>query len=144
VKIHIITIGSPKLEYAKIGFTDYTNRLSKQHTLRISHLHDKWANNADHIKSISADSYRVSLVIGNGTQLSSHQLASLLTTREQESKEVSFIIGGPDGLPPAVIEASDLKWSLSPLTFPHDLAMVMVAEALYRATTINTNYPYHH
>lgn len=70
-------------------------------------------------------------------------LARFLAKRSQEGREVSFIIGGPEGLPEEVINTADHKLSLSELTFPHDLAMVVLLEALYRASTINSNHPYH-
>jgi len=75
--------------------------------------------------------------------LSSHELAAFLDKRELEAKEVSFVIGGPDGLPLAIRNQADYRWSLSRLTLPHDLAMVVVAEALFRVTTINAHLPYH-
>jgi 23S rRNA (pseudouridine1915-N3)-methyltransferase len=53
------------------------------------------------------------------------------------------MIGGPEGLPAVVIEQLDYQWSLSKLTFPHDLAMVVTLEALYRASTIAAGSPYH-
>jgi 23S rRNA (pseudouridine1915-N3)-methyltransferase len=52
-------------------------------------------------------------------------------------------VGGPEGLPQAVIDQADLAWSLSKLTLPHDLAMVVLLEALYRASTISAGQPYH-
>ena len=62
----------------------------------------------------------------------------------QAGREVAFLVGGPDGLPAEVIAASDLLLSFSRLTFPHDLAMVILAETLYRASTIAAGQPYHH
>ena len=78
-----------------------------------------------------------------GNNLSSQDLASFLQKRELEAREVSFVIGGPEGLPQTIIEAADYRWSLGKLTLPHDLAMVVTAEALYRASTINAGLPYH-
>lgn len=144
MKLHILTIGSPKLRYAQMGFEEYRMRLSRHHALRVTHLGDKWSNDAEHILQASAKAYKISLVIDGGTELSSHALADFLNKRETEGREVCCMIGGPDGLPQAVIDQSDFRWSLSPLTFPHDLAMVIVSEALYRATTIGAGHPYHH
>lgn len=142
MKLHIVTIGKPKLTYAVQGWQEYTGRLARYHDVRITHLADKYANDTDKILETTKDSYRVALAI-TGTQLSSPALAQFLEDRALEGRQVSFIIGGPDGLPDAVIAAADFQWSLSALTFPHDLAMVVLAETLYRASTITAGHPYH-
>ena len=54
-----------------------------------------------------------------------------------------FIIGGADGLDPGFVQTADLCLSFSPLTWPHQLVRIMLAEQLYRATTILTGHPYH-
>jgi 23S rRNA (pseudouridine1915-N3)-methyltransferase len=142
MKINLITIGKPKLHYANIGWNEYLLRLMKFHKVNVVHLHDKYTNDAAKILEAAGDSYKVALVI-EGKQLDSQHLAAFLEKRELEAREVSFIIGGPEGLPAAVIKKADYQWSLSPLTFPHDLAMIVTLEALYRATTINAGIPYH-
>ena len=141
MKLHIITIGTPKLSYAKQGWEEYFGRLKHFHDLRVTHISDK-QNNTMKILETAGNSFRVVLVI-EGNQLSSPELASFLEKRAQEGREVCFIIGGPEGLPEEVIEKSDYKLSFSKLTFPHDLAMVVLLEALYRASTINAGLPYH-
>lgn len=142
MKLHIITIGQPKLAYAKTGWDEYFSRLLRYHTVRVTHLSDKFADDAEKILEATQGTYRVVLEI-TGKQLSSPELATFLEKRELEAREVSFIIGGPEGLPQAVREIADFQWSFSKLTLPHDLAMVILLEALYRASTINTNHPYH-
>jgi len=52
-------------------------------------------------------------------------------------------VGGPDGLDPACVERADGAWSLSPLTFPHGLVRILVAEQLYRASSLLKGHPYH-
>ena len=59
------------------------------------------------------------------------------------ASEVTFVIGGPSGLDRGFVEAADAVWSLSRLTFPHELARVLVAEQLYRAATMLRGIPYH-
>jgi 23S rRNA (pseudouridine1915-N3)-methyltransferase len=70
-------------------------------------------------------------------------LAQQLDAWKHDGRDVSLLIGGPEGLAPACIAASEQKWSLSPLTLPHPLVRVVVAEALYRAWSVTTNHPYH-
>jgi 23S rRNA (pseudouridine1915-N3)-methyltransferase len=141
MRIHIITVGSPKLAYAKQGWDEYFGRLKHYHQLRVTHIADKH-NDAEHILRTASDSYKVALII-EAEQYSSGELSSFLEARAQDGREVSFIIGGPEGLPAEVISSSDKQWSLSKLTLPHDLAMVVLLETLYRSSTINAGQPYH-
>jgi 23S rRNA (pseudouridine1915-N3)-methyltransferase len=143
MKLHIITIGKPKLQYAKLGWEEYLSRLQRLHDVRVSHLADKYATDAVKILETAGSAYKVALVIGaKGT--SSEELADFLKRKELESREVAWIVGGPNGLPAEIIENCNLQFGFSRLTFPHDLAMVMLAETLYRASTINAGTPYHH
>lgn len=63
--------------------------------------------------------------------------------RDDGRPAVSFVIGGADGLEPDFVRAADLTLSFSPLTWPHQLVRIMLAEQLYRATTILSGHPYH-
>lgn len=63
--------------------------------------------------------------------------------RDDGAQSVSFVIGGADGLDPAFLKQSALTLSFSPLTWPHQLVRIMLAEQLYRATTILSGHPYH-
>jgi 23S rRNA (pseudouridine1915-N3)-methyltransferase len=141
MKLHIITVGTPKLTYAKQGWDEYWNRLKHFHQLRVTHIADK-QNDAPHLLAAAGNSYKIALVI-EGQQLSSTDLAAFLDKRALDGREVSLLIGGPDGLPQPVIDAADWQWSLGKLTLPHDLAMTVVLEALYRASSINAGLPYH-
>ncbi|HXR49509.1 MAG TPA: 23S rRNA (pseudouridine(1915)-N(3))-methyltransferase RlmH [Verrucomicrobiae bacterium] len=141
MKLHIITIGQPKLDYARSGWQEYEARLRHYHQFRVTHLPDK-QNDTKHILEAAGSAYKVALEV-TGQQFSSHDLALFLEKQALAGKEATFIIGGPTGLPPEVLKAADLHWSLSQLTFPHDLAMVILLETLYRASTINAGHPYH-
>lgn len=142
MKLHIITVGKPKLHYAQDGWQEYLKRLEHYHTVRVTHLADKWAYDSQIILKTAAKTHIVTLAI-DGIQLSSEGLADFLKKQALESREVSFIIGGPKGLPQEVIDTADFRWSLSKLTFPHDLAMVVLLETLYRSSTIVEGHPYH-
>src|SRR5262249_27344232 len=71
-----------------------------------------------------------------GTELTTRELAAWLKTRMQEGEDLAFVIGGPDGLAPEVLERSKLRWSLSRLTLPHALVRVLLTEQLYRAHSL--------
>lgn len=142
MKLQLLTIGKPKLGYARAGWEEYIGRLQRLHTVRITQLSDKYAADAGKIHEVTAGTFMVVLEI-QGQHMSSEGLADFLQKQAFEAREVSFVIGGPEGLPAAVKDRADYQWSLSSLTLPHDLAMVVMAEALYRASTINAHLPYH-
>ena len=142
MKLHIITVGEPKLAYAQAGWNEYLKRLGHYHSVRVTHIADKWAYNTSHLLEAAGRAYKIALVI-DGAQLESAELANFLEKRALEGREVCCMIGGPEGLPPDVAQHADFRLSLSKLTFPHDLAMVVLLEALYRASTISAGQPYH-
>lgn len=142
MRFHIVTVGEPKLAYAKAGWEEYFGRLKHYHSLRVTHVADKHAYDSEYLLGVCGNSYKVALAI-EGRQLDSPELADFLEKRALEGRELYFLVGGPEGLPQAVIDKADFAWSLSKLTFPHDLAMVVLLEALYRASTITAGTPYH-
>lgn len=71
------------------------------------------------------------------------QLARQLDAWKMDGRDVSLLIGGPEGLAPECIAASEQRWSLSNLTLPHPLVRIIVAESLYRAWSVTQNHPYH-
>jgi 23S rRNA (pseudouridine1915-N3)-methyltransferase len=79
----------------------------------------------------------------HGHALDTARLARWLEDRARTGAPLAFCIGGPDGLAAAVDARATLRWSLSPLTLPHGLARVVVAEALYRAVSVIKGLPYH-
>jgi 23S rRNA (pseudouridine1915-N3)-methyltransferase len=141
MKLHLVTIGRPKLQYAKLGWEEYLRRLEHYHRVQVTHIADK-QNDSAHLLKSTENSFRVALTI-EGPQFSSQGLAIFLNDHSLNTRAISFMIGGPEGLPEDVIKAADAQWSFSQLTFPHDLAMVVLVETLYRASTINTGHPYH-
>ncbi|GMV47908.1 MAG: hypothetical protein AMXMBFR66_33060 [Pseudomonadota bacterium] len=78
-----------------------------------------------------------------GVRLTSAQLAARLRAWRDDGRDAAFVIGGPDGLDPAVAARADETLRLSDLTLPHALARVLLAEALYRAWTLDAGHPYH-
>ena len=70
-------------------------------------------------------------------------LAAQLESFQRDGRDVVFLVGGPDGLDPALKVRADERWRLSDLTLPHGLVRVLLAEALYRAWTVTTHHPYH-
>lgn len=79
----------------------------------------------------------------NGRAWSTEQLAEQLERWRLEARTVNLMVGGPEGLAEEVQARSEQRWSLSPLTLPHPLVRILLAEQLYRAWTILNRHPYH-
>ena len=94
------------------------------------------------LKLLSVSTYKIALD-RKGKHRSSIELSEHLEALYQRFSAFDLIIGGPHGLHSTVVERADEKMSLSYLTFPHDLAKIVVAEQLYRALSIMNNFPYH-
>lgn len=86
---------------------------------------------------------RVVILDERGREFSSRELADRLEDWQGDGRDVTFIIGGPDGVSSDCLARADLRWSLSRLTLPHGLARVLFAEQLYRAWCLMTGHPYH-
>ena len=142
MRLRIVTVGKPKLTYAKAGWEEYFTRISRLHQVRHIVIPDKYAYDPAYILQAVQGTTVCALEI-NGAEYSSEKLAEFLNKREFEAKEISFVIGGPEGLPEEVRSAAHFQWSLGRLTLPHDLAQIVTLEALYRASTINAHLPYH-
>ncbi|MEM1080716.1 MAG: 23S rRNA (pseudouridine(1915)-N(3))-methyltransferase RlmH, partial [Pseudomonadota bacterium] len=78
-----------------------------------------------------------------GKAWSTAQLAQQLERWQMHGQPVHFLIGGANGLDDSILKLADQRWSLGPLTLPHMLVRVLLAEQLYRAWTITQGHPYH-
>jgi len=142
MKISIITIGSPKLSFAKDGIAEYMKRIQKFSQTEMIHVKEGKDQDKKLIKAVGS-SFCV-LLDEKGQEYTSSELALFLDKKEQQSiSNIAFVIGGPDGHTQDIYEKGDIKLSLSKLTLPHDLAMLFTVETLYRSLSINNNHPYH-
>jgi 23S rRNA (pseudouridine1915-N3)-methyltransferase len=102
---------------------------------------------AEEAKAIAAHLPAGGIVVAldeHGKTLGSEAFAQRLARWRDDGKQaLSFVIGGADGLDPAFVRSADLTLSFSPLTWPHQLVRIMLAEQLYRTTTILSGHPYH-
>ena len=90
----------------------------------------------------AGDDHRV-VLDGGGKPWTTAQLSEQLDAWMQQGKDISLMVGGPDGHAPEVLSAAHQRWSLGPLTLPHPVVRVVMIEQLYRAWTILQNHPYH-
>jgi len=141
MNLKIITIGEPKNDYKEL-FLEYLKRASRFSKVTAVHIKDGKKEDEKVIDAIGK-SFCV-LLDERGKEFTSKELANFIEKKELQSiGEMSFVIGGPDGHGDAVRERADFIWSFSKLTFPHDLAHVILIEALYRALSITAGHPYH-
>ena len=80
---------------------------------------------------------------GRGKPWSSEELSVQLERWRMLGKDLAFLIGGADGLDAPVLDRADQRWSLGPLTLPHPIVRIVLAEQLYRAVSLLGNHPYH-
>jgi len=88
--------------------------------------------------------WRVALAPGGRAPASSQAFAEWLAARVDVPRPTAFLIGGAAGLAPELVDHADERLSLGPLTLPHQLARVVLAEQLYRGLCIVSGHPYHH
>ena len=158
MNINIICIGKIKEKYWTDAINEYQKRLSAFCKFRITELaEEKEAQNptAAQIEAVlnkegerilaalSKSSYVIALCI-EGKILSSEELAESISKAALSGKSaIDLIIGGSRGLSPEVKQRAQLKLSMSRMTFPHQMARVILCEQLYRAFEINNNGKYH-
>jgi 23S rRNA (pseudouridine1915-N3)-methyltransferase len=156
MKIQLWSIGKEHEPYVKPGTDDFTRRIARYYpvewkliappknaaTLSISDLRKKESEII--LDVLTKDDWLIALD-ERGKQMTSDGLAQLLQARANESaKNLVFLIGGIHGIDEAVLKSADLRWSLSLLTFPHQLVRLVLVEQLYRACSILRNEKYHH
>ncbi|MDW5299672.1 MAG: 23S rRNA (pseudouridine(1915)-N(3))-methyltransferase RlmH [Sedimentibacter sp.] len=158
MKITIISVGKIKEKFFSDAINEYAKRLSKFCIFIEEVIPDEKADEnfstsqIEQVKSkegtkilnkISKNSYVVALDI-KGTQLSSEELAQKINTLGIEgTSDITFIIGGSNGLSKDVLERAAYKLSFSKMTFPHQLFKVILTEQIYRAFKINAGEAYH-
>lgn len=151
MRLQVIWTGKTKDARLRALIDDYLKRLSHFTRCEVTELRESPA--AGTKAGIDRDSKRISdrlaagvqavLLDSNGTNWSSAELAAQIRHWENSgTKEVAFIVGGPNGVSPELAARVEKRWSLSRLTLTHEMARVVVLEQLYRAYTIIHGLPY--
>ena len=140
--------------WVEAGFEEYARRMPRETPLELLQIRPEPRATATPVERLTAAEgkrvraalpgacYRV-VLDERGHTCTTKALAKRLQGWQMDGLDVAFVIGGPDGLEPAIRRDADWLWSLSPLTLPHALVRVLVAEQLYRAASILKNHPYH-
>ena len=137
MKIFLYYIGKPRDEHANGFAAEFTKRTARYCACEMREIHpQRFDLFAKH------PSAQKVLLDPAGKLWTSAQFIDHIAKAERESRDVVYLIGGHDGLPPEWKPRADLLLSLSPMTFPHELARAMLAEQLYRAFTTLRGHPY--
>lgn len=156
MKICFHSVGKADEINVKQGIEDFTQRISRYYPCAWKIIAPP--KNAASISEKELKEKEAELILGNlrkddylialderGKMLTSPQLAATIQSRANESvKQLVFIIGGAYGLHESILKRANYSWSLSLLTFPHQLVRLILAEQVYRACTIIRNEKYHH
>lgn len=154
MQIHLIAIGERMPRWVQDGFDEYAKRLPAECALRLIEIPaGKRGKNADITRIMRDESERLLSAIPKGAKVvalevggrswSTEQLAAQLEDWLHSGQDLALLVGGPEGLSDAARAAAGQLWSLSPLTLPHPLVRVVLAEQLYRAWSVLRNHPYH-
>lgn len=154
MRIRLIAVGTKMPSWVTQGVEEYTKRLPSELKFELKELPlGQRGKGADIKRAINTEGKQMLAAIGQHDQVialdvkgkpwSTEQLALELRSWQREGDNISLLVGGPDGLAADCVQRANKKWSLSPLTLPHPLVRIVLAEQLYRAWTINNNHPYH-
>ena len=142
--IKIICVGKLKEKYLTDGVNDYLTRLRKYHKIELIELSDSNIDSEGNeiLKHITNKDYIISLAI-NGVELSSPELAEKIDKTFINNSNITFIIGGSNGIRKDILDKSNMKLSFSKLTYPHGLFRLILLEQIYRSFKILNNETYH-
>lgn len=154
MRISIIAVGTRMPAWVSEGVEEYAVRMPREIKLawreiplarrvsgeRPEQLRDREGEQI--LRAIPGGDRVIALDV-KGKSFSTEQLARKLEQWQMSADNYSLLIGGPDGLSSQCLARAEQRWSLSPLTLPHPLVRVVLAEQLYRAWTITANHPYH-
>ena len=145
-------------DWVEAGFREYARRMPRELPLSLIELKPEPRTASTHAgraldRLVGTEGRRISAAIPErslrialderGRAWSTRELAKRLAEWQMEGRDGAFLIGGADGLPEEVKREADAVWSLSALTLPHALVRIILAEQLYRASSILRNHPYH-
>ena len=142
--IKIICVGKVKEKYLRDMIDDYTKRISKYHKIEIIELTDSNINKEKEelLRVINTKDYNIVMDI-DGNNLSSREFAEKIDKTFLINSNITFIIGGSDGISPEIKGLANYRLSFSKLTFPHQLFRGILLEQIYRAFKILNNESYH-
>lgn len=154
MKLLIVAVGHRMPAWVEAGFDEFAKRMPRELPLQLVEIKAEPRTSGKTVDAMmNAEAARIETALPprcrrvildeRGSDLSSVALARRLEDWQAQGQDVALVVGGPDGLAPAFKASADEAIRLSSLTLPHALVRPLLAEALYRAWSINRNHPYH-
>lgn len=152
--ITLLAVGTKMPTWVQAGYQEYAKRMSGDCRLALVEIpavlrskttdpvRAKREEGERMLKALPKNAIVMALDL-SGRMHSTESLAEFLGEQMTSGRDLALLVGGADGLAPEVLSRADARWSLSPLTFPHPLVRVILAEQLYRAHSLLRNHPYH-
>jgi len=154
MNISLIAVGNRMPSWVITAYEDYAARLPRECTLNLVEVSAGKRAKGANLKKITAEEgkkmlaaipkgCRVIALEIQGKPWSTDQLSTQLENWMQGGQDIALLVGGPEGLAKDCVQRADQSWSLSPLTLPHPMVRVIIAEQLFRAWSVLNNHPYH-
>jgi 23S rRNA (pseudouridine1915-N3)-methyltransferase len=153
MRARVIAIGTRMPPWVRNACAEYRQRLRAGFPLELQEIQTASRRGGGAARALAREGERLLATLApgdyvialdeRGRELTTQELARWLGFRKQQGEDLAFVVGGPDGLAPAVRARSNFTLALSRLTLPHALARVVLTEQLYRAHCILANHPYH-
>ena len=153
MKLWLVAVGQRQPAWADTAYQEFAKRFPPELKLELKACKAEPRNGRSAEQLMAAEAERIEAALPRGVRrvvlderglgVSTQQLAVRLRVWMADGRDVALIVGGPDGLAPAIKAGADETLRLSELTLPHPLARVLLAEALYRAWSVTANHPYH-
>ena len=153
MKLLLIAVGQRPPAWAQQAYEEFAKRFPPEMRLGLKAVKAEARGTRSPAQVLAVEAARIEaacpkgvrrvILDERGERLSTIQLAQRLQAWAHDARDVALLVGGPDGLDPALKASADERLRLSDLTLPHALVRVLLAEALYRAWTVTVNHPYH-
>jgi 23S rRNA (pseudouridine1915-N3)-methyltransferase len=153
MRIVLVAVGMRMPSWAEDAFADFAKRMPPELRLELKAVKAEPRMSRSAAQLMAAEAARIEAAIPRGARricldehgerVTSAELAARIAAWQREGGDAALLVGGPDGLDPALKARCDETLRLSDLTLPHALVRVVVAEALYRAWSIQAGHPYH-
>jgi 23S rRNA (pseudouridine1915-N3)-methyltransferase len=153
MKLRLVALGARLPAWTVAGYVEYARRLPREFALELVELkpepRDRGRTTAQILAAeavridAATDGCRIVALDERGRPWTTAELAANLAAWRERALAIAFVIGSADGLDPGIKRDADVVLALSALTLPHGLARVVLAEQLYRATSMLSGHPYH-
>ncbi|MGI9265785.1 MAG: 23S rRNA (pseudouridine(1915)-N(3))-methyltransferase RlmH [Gammaproteobacteria bacterium] len=154
MKIRILAVGTRMPAWVNDAFEIYARRMPREcrvelqeiqtgHRARSADVAKAKATEGDRMLAALSRSKRVIALDVGGKMYDTPGLSRSLDAWAHDGRDIALLVGGPDGLAASCLERAESRWSLSPLTLPHGLVRVVLAEQIYRAWSLLRGHPYH-